>query len=199
MTSARDLLAPHVPAEALDRLEAYVGLLEQWSARHSLVRFRDRRDLVERHVLDSLAGLPLVPETGTLLDVGSGAGLPGIPLLCARPGVRGTLLEPRQKRWAFLRLVIRELDLDAIATAVRYENLPREAEGWTRVTCRAVGDHDRLLAWAKTRIDVDGAVMLWITEEVADRLRRLDGWRVVGYALPRSDRGQLTFMQPCFT
>jgi 16S rRNA (guanine527-N7)-methyltransferase len=199
VTSARDLLAPHVPAEALERLVVYVDLLERWSARHSLVRFRDRRELVERHVLDSLAGAPLVPETGTLLDVGSGAGLPGIPLLCARPGVRGTLLEPRQKRWAFLRLVIRELDLDAIAATVRYQDLPAEAEGWSRVTCRAVGAHDQLLEWAKTRIGVGGAVMLWITEEETARLRRLDGWRVVGYALPRSDRGQLTFMQPCFT
>ncbi len=71
------------------------------------------------------SGSRLLEGEGTLLDVGSGAGLPGVPLLIARPGWRGVLLEPRQKRWAFLKTVIRELELDAEAVDRRYEELRR--------------------------------------------------------------------------
>ncbi len=68
-------------------------------------------------------GAPQIADTGALLDIGSGAGLPGVPLLIARPGWRGVLLEPRQKRWAFLRLVVRELGLECTVERSRYQDL----------------------------------------------------------------------------
>ena len=95
-----ELLAPHVGGEVADRLVLYAELLERWAGKHSLVSFVDRKELVERHILDALAAEPCLGGTGRLLDVGSGAGLPGVPLLAARPEWEGVLLEPRQKRWA---------------------------------------------------------------------------------------------------
>lgn len=197
--SYRELLEGHVTGAALDRLVRYAELVELWSARHNLVRFRDRRELVERHLVDSLAGLRLLGGHGLLLDVGSGAGLPGVPLLAARPSWRGVLLEPRQKRWAFLRLVIRELGLDARAVDRRLEELDGEPP-FDLVTSRAVGDHRGLLDWAAAgRLASGGGVALWTTVDGEAAVAGAAGWRVVSWPLVGLDRGRLVLARPCST
>lgn len=193
-----ELLAERVEGECLARLVAYATLLERWSTRHNLVSYSSRRELVERHLLDALAAVPQLAETGSLLDVGSGAGLPGVPLLIARPEWRGVLLEPRQKRWAFLRLVVRELGLSGIVERSRYQDL-NESRSWDLITARAVGNHTELLRWASAHLCQDGAVLLWTSEEIEVTLRQLGGWRVLSSALPAFDRGRLCRMQKSFT
>lgn len=193
-----DLLAGHATGDALVGLVVYAELLERWSARHNLVHYRDRQELVDRHIADSLAATPQIADTGALLDIGSGAGLPGVPLLIARAGWRGVLLEPRQKRWAFLRLVVRELGLECAVERARYQDLGAGRQ-WDLITARAVGGYDELLAWAPTHVRGDGAVLLWTTEDVETRLRRADGWRVLSSALPAFDRGRLCRLQKCST
>jgi 16S rRNA (guanine527-N7)-methyltransferase len=201
MTAQReflDLLEPHSCGVERDRLALYAGLLERWAARHNLVRFADRRELVERHLVDSLAGAEHMGRRGRLLDIGSGAGLPGIPLLIARPEWRGCLLEPRQKRWAFLRLVIREIGLDAEAQRVRYQEF-RGAGPWDVIVMRAVGGHRGLLDWSRGELAAGGWVWLWTTAEVVEELRAERGWRVLSSPLPGLERGRLARLQPCFT
>jgi 16S rRNA (guanine527-N7)-methyltransferase len=193
-----ELLAPHASGGAVAKLVRYAELLEVWSARHNLVSFASREELVERHLVDALAAAPLLSDSGTLLDVGSGAGLPGVPLLVVRPGWRGTLLEPRQKRWAFLKLVIRELDLDAEAVCGRYETIA-PGRRWDRITARAVGGDEALLTWARGRLEAEGEVVLWTTIVGENSLSILPGWRVLSSATPGLDRGRLCRLQPCFT
>jgi len=197
-SSFAELLAPHATGKAHASLVAYAELLERWSASHNLVSFSSRQELVGRHIADALAAAPVFPPSGTFLDVGSGAGLPGVPLLVASPGLHGTLLEPRQKRWAFLKLVIRELRLNAVAERGRYQDLSPELR-WDRVTSRAVGDDNALLRWAHDRLQRGGEVVLWTTEGAEKRLTTLPGWRVLSSALPGLDRGRLCRLQPCFT
>jgi 16S rRNA (guanine527-N7)-methyltransferase len=194
----RELLEPHVQGATLDRLVRYAELLERWAERHNLVRYVDRRELVERHLLDALAALPLSLARGRLLDIGSGAGLPGVPLLAASPGWEGLLLEPRQKRWAFLRLVIRELDLKAQAERVRYQEL-RLDQRWHLITVRAVGGHGELLRWARAVLAVDGEVLVWTTKDALSSLSSSPSWRVLSSPLSSLDRGLLVRLQPCFT
>jgi 16S rRNA (guanine527-N7)-methyltransferase len=193
-----ELLAPHCRNETCDRLVRYAELLERWSRRHNLVRYASRRELVERHLLDSLAAAPFLAESGRLLDVGSGAGLPGVPLLAARPGWTGVLLEPRQKRWAFLRLVIRELGLSAEVDRVRYQDMSGGAR-WNAITVRAVGDLAGILDWAQPRLCESGQVLAWTTQNGETGLRETPGWRVLSSSLPGLDRGRLVRLQPCFT
>ncbi|MCK5376077.1 MAG: class I SAM-dependent methyltransferase [Acidobacteria bacterium] len=193
-----ELLAPHVGGEVADRLVLYAELLERWAGKHSLVSFVDRKELVERHILEALAAEPCLGRTGRLLDVGSGAGLPGVPLLAARPEWGGVFLEPRQKRWAFLRLVIRELGLKARADRTRYQELP-PGESWDLLTIRAVGGYDELLPWARARLAPGGEVLLWTTDEEERGLRGDARWRVLSSPLPGLDRGRLIRLQPCFT
>jgi len=198
MIPYRDLLAGHVMGESLDRMVRYAELLETWSARHNLVRFADRRELVERHLLDALAGARLLEGRGRLIDVGSGAGLPGVPLLLARPRWSGVLLEPRQKRWAFLKMVVRELGLEASAVDQRYESLPGE-QPYDLVTARAVGGHRALLSWARPRLGDGGGVALWTTVDVERELIKESGWSVLNWPLVGLDRGRLVYLKKSST
>ncbi len=192
-----DLLEGRAPAEAIDRLAAYGELLERWADRHNLVRVADRRELVDRHLLESLAPVEHVNITGRLVDVGSGAGLPGVPLLCVMEGWSGLLIEPRQKRWAFLSLVVRELGLDAQVVRARYDTV--EETGFDLVTARAVGRYEALLKWAAQHIDPEGAVVIWATVDEVRRLGGLSGWSVLSSPLPGLDRGRLIFFKVCST
>jgi 16S rRNA (guanine527-N7)-methyltransferase len=193
----RELLAASAAGPALEALVLYAELLERWGATHNLVRFASPEELVRRHLLEALAGAPLLADRGLLVDVGSGAGLPGIPLLVVKPGWRGLLLEPRTKRWAFLCQAIRELGLSAEAIMVRYQDL--DEDDFDAVTVRALGDSPRLLDWARSRLAPGGSVLIWTTAEGATELGALAGWRMLSCGLPASRSGRLAQLHPCST
>lgn len=113
------------------RLLAYIALLEKWNRTHNLTAIRAPEQMVTHHILDSLAVVPHVPSgnSTTVVDIGSGGGLPGIPIAVARPGWRVTLLDSSQKKAAFLRQAVAELALrnaDVVARrAEDYDPQPR--------------------------------------------------------------------------
>ena len=108
-----DELALALPADAAEQLMAYAELLTKWNRTYNLTAIRDPLEMVSRHLLDSLAVLPHLPIAAgaAMADVGSGAGLPGIPLAIARPEWRVTLNDSIQKKAAFLRQTAIELGL----------------------------------------------------------------------------------------
>ena len=95
------------------QLLAYIALLEKWNRTHNLTAIRTAEQMVTHHILDSLAVVPHIPSENstTVVDIGSGGGLPGIPIAVARPGWRVTLLDSNQKKAAFLRQAVAELAL----------------------------------------------------------------------------------------
>jgi 16S rRNA (guanine527-N7)-methyltransferase len=189
-----------VSGEARDRLLAYLELLQRWSKAQSLVSYRSDAELVARQVTEAFAALDHLPASapGVLVDVGSGAGFPGVALLSMRPTWRGVLLEPRQKRWAFLRAVARELGLGAEVVRERYQDWTA-ADGIDRVVARALGGWEDLLEWARSQLAPDGQVVLWLAEDDARRLSRLEGWHVLSSPLMSLERGTVTFFRRCFT
>jgi len=107
-----------VDAEQRNLLIRYLALMQRWNATHNLTAVRDPLEMVPRHLLDSLTVLPYLPE-GAVADIGSGAGLPGIPLAICRPAQVFTLVEPAAKRVAFLRHVIADLGLTNVQVAAQ--------------------------------------------------------------------------------
>ena len=99
-----------VETGVVDQLLEYLRLLVRWNKTYNLTAIRDPREMLSRHVFDSLSVLPWI-EQGSLLDAGTGAGLPGIPLAIIRPGLEATLLDSAGKKIRFLNHVVRELKL----------------------------------------------------------------------------------------
>jgi len=119
-----DALHLDVGAAAQDTLRAYIALLEKWNRTHNLTALRDPAQMIAYHLLDSLAVLPHLPQRGgvRMADVGSGGGLPGIPLAVARPDWQVTLIDSNSKKVAFLRQAAIELGLPNVETlCVRVE------------------------------------------------------------------------------
>lgn len=107
-------LALTLPAGGQQKLLAYLELLAKWNRTYNLTAIRDPLKMVSHHLLDSLAVLPHLPvgkKSGPLADVGSGGGLPGIPIAIAEPQRRVSLNDASEKRGAFLRQVVIELEL----------------------------------------------------------------------------------------
>ena len=120
----------------LDALAAFEALLRRWGRRYNLVSRRDLERLRQRHIEDSLALAPWC--AGTLVDVGSGAGLPGVPLAVVRPQLAVTLLERSERKCAFLRHVVIELGLENVAIEQADARRFRSAAGFRTGVARAV-------------------------------------------------------------
>ncbi len=127
---ARGLRAMSLPAgeEALARFAAFHALLDEANRRMDLTAVLDEDERIDRHDLDSVTPLAqgLLPEGARVIDVGSGAGFPGMPLLILRPDLRMTFLDAQQKRVAFLRDALERLGLAAEAVHARAEDAARE-------------------------------------------------------------------------
>lgn len=120
------------------RLLDYLALLDRWNRTYNLTAIRDPREMVCKHLLDSLAMAPFVGDE-TLADLGTGPGLPGIPLALARPGLRVTLVESNGKKARFLREAVRQLGLgNARVAECRAEALD-EPGSYDCLTARALG------------------------------------------------------------
>ncbi len=119
-----------------NKLIAYLRLLEKWNRAYNLTAVRDIQQMVSRHLLDSLSVLPLL-QGSRLIDVGSGAGLPGIPLALARPEMRCILLDSNAKKTRFLIQAVAELELHNVEVVhSRVENY-HPADLFDTVTTRA--------------------------------------------------------------
>jgi len=148
---------PAVPAEAgsvfgpaVDAAAEYARLLATEGTVRGMIGPREVPRLWERHLLNSAAIASLVPVGARVVDVGSGAGLPGIPLALARPDLTVTLLEPLARRVAFLTECVRRLGLERVTVVRgRAEEGPirRQLGGADAVTARAVAPLDKLAGW----------------------------------------------------
>jgi 16S rRNA (guanine527-N7)-methyltransferase len=168
--STRELLA--------DRLLEYLALLQRWNATYNLTAIRDPAEMVSKHLLDSLAVAPFVE--GALADLGSGAGLPGIPLALARPELQVTLVESNGKKARFLREASRVLRLDNARIAeVRAERL-REPTQYDCVISRAFSSLGEFVRLGAHLLKPGGRMLamkgLLPTDEIAALPK---GWRLI--------------------
>lgn len=148
------------------QLAAFVDILLDRGVRFGLIGPREAERIWDRHILNSLAVADLIPEGSTMVDVGSGAGLPGIPLAIARPDLSVTLLESMLRRTTFLDTVVPELGLSERVRVVR-ARAEDHREPYDVVVARAVAPLDRLVRWCRPMMGRD-AVLLALKGQAAE-------------------------------
>ncbi len=163
-----------ITPEALEQFEIYLELLLRWNSKLNLTAIREPEEIVRRHFVECIQcaqAIPAVARGATLLDFGSGAGFPGIPIAICRPEIRVTLAESQGKKASFLREAVRTLKLDAEVVPLRVEDLPRERR-FSVVTMRAVDKMERALPSAVERLDFGGWLVLFATAGTEARLKK---------------------------
>ncbi|MBU2641287.1 MAG: 16S rRNA (guanine(527)-N(7))-methyltransferase RsmG [Thiobacillus sp.] len=128
-----------LPAGAEAKLLAYLALLDKWNRVYNLTAVRDPERMVSHHLLDSLAAVPLF-QAESVLDVGSGGGLPGIPLAIARPELQVTVIDSIAKKTAFLLQAKSELGLANLNVVTRRVEDFHPPAGFDVITSRAFSD-----------------------------------------------------------
>src|SRR5947199_10216041 len=166
--------------------------LARWNRTLSLIGPGTAEEVISRHYGEALAALPLLPPGArTAVDIGSGAGFPGIVLAAVRPGLQVTLCEARERKWAFLAAVARRASLPCRCLNVRVDlplptGLPEEID---LVPARAVRLPAEVLGALADRLTSGGRILLWVGEDAPDLPRNL----LPGRALPLagSDRRRI--------
>ena len=189
-----------IPAAARDELEAgldtlglaralaaplldYLALLLRWNRAYNLTAIRDPGDMVRKHLLDSLAMHPgvdaIAARGGRLADLGTGAGLPGIPLAIAKSGLQVTLVESNGKKARFLREAVRTLQLgNARVAESRIEALDAPA-AFEAITARALATLPAILALGGHLLAPGGVLLAMKGTLPGDEIAALPpGWRV---------------------
>jgi len=159
-------------------LERYLDLLEKWNRVYNLTAIRERSRMVTHHLLDSLAVLPHV-RGPRMLDVGSGAGLPGIPLAVASPALHVTLLESNHKKSAFLTQAVAELQLANVQVVMeRVESWQPEAR-FDTIVSRAFAELGEFASLAGRLLAPQGVLAAMKGVHPFEEIERLpQGYRV---------------------
>ena len=142
----------------MDQLLAYLVLLAKWNRVYNLTAIRDEHRMVSHHILDSLAVLSHLPA-GNVLDVGSGAGLPGIPIAIASAGRSVTLLDSNHKKSAFLNQVVAELGLVDVRVVTERAESYHPAQTFVAVISRAFAELADFVKLAGHLCRADGALI----------------------------------------
>ena len=178
----------NLPAETVKRLGEYYSLLTRWNDRLHLVAPCSPEEFATRHVLESLLLLKHLPDGAKVADIGSGAGLPIIPCLIARPDLQATLIESSQKKSVFLREALKQLSRPSVIIPKPFEDVPPPSVSF--VTCRALDQFMNkvsiLINWAP-----DGStLLLYGGESLREQLQKTKT-NVKEFLIPLSEKRYL--------
>ncbi|MGB8932642.1 MAG: 16S rRNA (guanine(527)-N(7))-methyltransferase RsmG [Anaeromyxobacteraceae bacterium] len=163
--------------ETLALLGRFSDRLLAWNRKVNLTAITAPLEVAEKHLVDSLSLLPDVEGARTLLDIGSGAGIPGVPLACALRELQVTCCDGVAKKMAFVKAVVAELDLNVRAFAVRADGDP-DAERLPRadvVVSRALADPDRWLPLGMNYLAPGGRLLAMLGREADEAALRAAG------------------------
>lgn len=182
--------------EQLELFRIYIDELMDWNRHINLTGLRHRERVVVELVLDSLMPVPYLPQRGTLLDVGSGAGIPGVPIKICRQGLEANLLEPYAKKVSFLKHVIRLMQLDGMAvirSRMEKDNTRLDPNGYDVITARALAELPQIIKWCADHLKVHGKLVGFLGRNGEEALKRdrqmmheyrLEPTQIIRYLLP---------------
>ncbi len=165
-SDVRELIRPFYPAltdEQAAQVKAYLDLLMKWNEKINLTAIRDERECITRNFGESLFLAGMFSLYGRLLDVGSGAGFPGLAIKIVAPDTAVTLLEPNGKKRAFLGEVARVCELREVEVrSERFEEFTPN-EKFNAITCRALGGFEEFDLKIAEVLEPGGRIYLWTT------------------------------------
>ncbi len=160
---ANEIFDLSVSQEQFEKFCIYVELIRSWVDRVRLISTHDKDVIWERHILDCLSIVTSLPNKGIILDMGSGSGLPGVPIKIMRSDLQVVLLEPARMKSLFLQQVVETLQLPGlICIRERAENLsktPKHQSHYNAVVARAVASLPKLWTWAKPLLNPMGQLI----------------------------------------
>lgn len=163
----------NLPENVRQKLLDYLGLIQKWNKVHNLTAVRDPEEMVTLHLLDSLSVLPHI-KSGRLLDVGSGAGLPGIPLALCLPDLQVTVMDSSHKKASFMRQVKTELNIPNLEVMCGRVEDYRPAQLFDIVISRAFSDLNQFVMLTKHLCKADGQWLAMKGVHPYDELAQLD-------------------------
>jgi 16S rRNA (guanine527-N7)-methyltransferase len=172
-----------LPAEGCERLLRYLALIQKWNRVYNLTAIRDRERMLTHHLLDSLAVVPHL-QGGSVLDVGTGAGLPGIPLALANPSWRVTLLESNHKKCAFLQQALGELRIENASVACARVEQFKPSRRYDVVISRAFSELPEYLRLAGGHCAPGGVIAAMKGIYPFEELRDIPAPYVLGRVVP---------------
>lgn len=166
-------------------LLAYLALLARWNRTYNLTAVRDPREMVTKHLLDSLAMHPFVDDLvrsgGQLADLGTGPGLPGIPLAIVKPGLRVALVESNGKKARFLREAVRQLGLQDVRVIESRIEAVAEPGAFAAITARALATLPLIVELGGHLLAPGGVLLAMKGAYPAEEIAALPpGWEVAG-------------------
>lgn len=164
MTGAQELQVEMDHDQAV-QFSRYAQILQQWNKKINLTAITDPKEIAVKHFLDSVAPSACIPQQGTLLDIGTGGGFPGVPLKILRPQQSMVLIDSVRKKINFVKQVLRELHLDNIeAIQSRAEDVMRhhrKTKQFDIIVSRALADVDVLIKLAAPLLKPEGRLVVY--------------------------------------
>jgi 16S rRNA (guanine527-N7)-methyltransferase len=187
-SAANEVGLSPLPSGIAERFSEYYDLLQRWNTRLNLTAIRNPDEALQRHFVECIFCAQRLPEgVTTLLDYGSGAGFPGIPIALCRPEIRVTLAESQGKKASFLREAVRSLKVDAAVYAGRVEEMAL-GQSFDAVALRAVDKMEDALCAAAVRVGEGGWLVVLVTSGSVELGKGFSGKEL---AIPGSERGVL--------
>jgi 16S rRNA (guanine527-N7)-methyltransferase len=187
--------------EQISKFTRYLELLLEWNEKFNLTAITDKDEIEEKHFIDSIELVKFFDvKNKTLLDIGSGAGFPGIPLAIAEPSLKITLLESNGKRISFLKEAVKELALDNVEIIQGRAEELNTREKYDIVTARAVKELNTLLEISFYLVKVGGSFIAYkssgVDEEISNakgvfKALQIDEFKKFEYSLPKSKNSRV--------
>jgi 16S rRNA (guanine527-N7)-methyltransferase len=186
----------------LSLLNTFMAELLDWNQAINLIGLSDRNRIINELLLDSLIPLTFIPEIGRLLDVGSGAGFPGIVMKICRPRLKSVLLEANHRKTGFLRQVVRLLQLNNIEIIngrIEKNGFKLHPEGYNVITARALAPLERIIGWCSPFLSSEGIIIGFLGSKAKISLQKsryamennsLMVDRLIPYSLPGMRSGR---------
>ncbi|MBL7203621.1 MAG: 16S rRNA (guanine(527)-N(7))-methyltransferase RsmG [Desulfobacteraceae bacterium] len=184
------------------KLGIFLDELEEWNKKLNLTGLSSRQSIINELLIDSMMPAPFMPDDGNLLDIGSGAGFPAIPIKICKPSLKCQLMEPNSKKISFLKQIIRLAELEKIEVIkgrIEKEEGLLHPEGYDVITSRGLAPLPQFLTWAAPHLASGGLIVAFLGSQSEEALKksadvirkhRLFPFKSISYSLSGKSSGR---------